>query len=292
MNGGKRSARRGWSHAALLILIPAVSAAQTFQAPEIVFADETGSFEYQATFTAGPGGDVLASYIIDGTANTNLGVFTGDFFCFVGIEEGETWPVFVGGSLLDPAVEGSVFIEFSTGCPGGSGQSLVVETVVVPPPPISVDIDIKPDSDANAINPFARGAIAVAVLGSASFDVADVDAITLAFGPDAAPPKHDLSDPVELAHHLRDVNGDGRTDLISHHSTRDTGIVRGQTHACLSGRTWSGMPFHGCDAIATETPSGGAGCGLGFELTLIVPLLARRRRRRAAHVGASSGRVV
>jgi hypothetical protein len=44
-----------------------------------------------------------------------------------------------------------------------------------------VKIDIEPGSDGNPINPKSRGVIPVAILGSDTFEVADVDVTTLAF---------------------------------------------------------------------------------------------------------------
>ncbi len=55
-------------------------------------------------------------------------------------------------------------------------------------PLLRPQIDIKPGSDANSINPTSRGWIPVAILGSEGFDVADVDAAKLAFGPSEAAP--------------------------------------------------------------------------------------------------------
>jgi len=116
--------------------------------------------------------------------------------------------------------------------------------------PVWVDIDIKPGSDTNPINPRSRGVIPVALLGSDEFDVADVDVSTLRFGPSEAGPAHNLSDSFIYNDHLQDVNLDGIMDLVVHTRTQETGIQCGDSEAMLTGALLSGDLFLGTDALA------------------------------------------
>ena len=154
----------------------------------------------------------------------------------------------------------------------GIGFVLLPEEIdpdALPDPVIRVEIDVKPDSDVNPINPTSQGLIPVTILGSDTFDVANADVTTLAFGPAGASVAH------RNGPHIKDANDDGIDDLLAHFRTEETGIVFGDTEACVTGETLDAAPFEGCDDIQTVPV-----CGIGFELVLLLPPLMWLRRRR------------
>jgi hypothetical protein len=138
--------------------------------------------------------------------------------------------------------------------------------------PFAVEIDIKPGNGLNPINVRSNGVIPVAILGSDTFDVLEVDVTTLAFGPAGAigaAPAHTVGG------HQADVNDDGLTDLLSHYRTQETGIGAEDTEACVVGETFDGTTFESCDEILVISM-----CGLGFELALLLPGVMWMRQRR------------
>jgi hypothetical protein len=172
----------------------------------------------------------------------------------------------------------SWFISVSTAVPsqGALGSSFRVRFDSLFLLPETISIAIKLGNTHNPINPLGRGVVPVAILGSDTFDVTDVDASTLAFGSAGAPLAH------RNGPHSKDANHDGFTDLLAHFLTEEAGIAPGDEEACVTGELLDGTAFEGCDAITTQTPSGR--CGLGFELTLMLAPLCwiygQRRRRR------------
>jgi len=110
----------------------------------------------------------------------------------------------------------------------------------------TVQIVIHPGSfpNASSINPKSKGVIPVAILSTATFDATTVDPASVKFGPDGAGETHGRG-------HNEDVNRDGRTDLVVHFRTQDTGIVCGITSVSLTGITFSGQAIKGSASIRT-----------------------------------------
>jgi hypothetical protein len=130
-----------------------------------------------------------------------------------------------------------VFVTSGSGGLGGPAF-LVFSPVKV----ATVEIDIKPGSVSNSINPRSRGKVRVAILTTDAFDATTVDPTTVLFGTTGT-----KAAPVQSS--LEDVDGD--TDLILHFNTRDTGIACGDTSAILAGETRSGRSIEGSDALKT-----------------------------------------
>ena len=93
---------------------------------------------------------------------------------------------------------------------------------------LTIDIDIKPGSYPNSINPNSKGVIPVAILTTEDFDATTVNGTTVNFGPGDAEPVH---------YALEDVDWDGDLDMIFHFRTKDTEISCGDTSASLKGKT-------------------------------------------------------
>jgi hypothetical protein len=108
-------------------------------------------------------------------------------------------------------------------------------------------IDVRPGSPRNRVRPGSRGVIPVAILGAEGLGAREIDATSLAFGPDGAPAAHEPE-------HLVDLDGDGREDLLVHFRVAASGIAAGEVEACVRGALFDGRPLRGCDAIETVPP--------------------------------------
>lgn len=190
-------------------------------------------------------GDVLPPLfpITPGTAMTG--------FAFKSPNPPGTVKFYATGFTPLPSAPGEMEVEQQLeACPSIAGSffdlavSGTTQGPVKAPSVVAIAIDIKPGSAPNSINPASKGVLPVAILTTSSFDAASVDLGTVRFGPGQAQEAHGTE-------HSEDVDGDGDTDLVLHFATQDTGIHCGDTEATLTGRTISGQPIQGTDAIAT-----------------------------------------
>lgn len=109
----------------------------------------------------------------------------------------------------------------------------------------AVEIDIKPGSFPNSINPGSRGKIPVAILSTAGFDAPhSVNAASLTFGL--------TGDETSLAFcngNGEDVDNDGLLDLVCHFGTPSTGFQSADTAGILRGLLLDGTPIEGRDPV-------------------------------------------
>ncbi len=161
---------------------------------------------------------------------------------YVADPQGFEGPAFGTGSVWAHLIDPTGSLTMTSGSPFMAGSSpwdlATLESA------ISIDIDIKPGSDPNAINPAGSGLTPVAILTTDTFDATTVSPITVQFGPAGASLEHQLG-------HLADVDSDGDLDLVLHFRTQEAGIQCGDTEASLTGETFDGQAIQGSDGVLT-----------------------------------------
>jgi hypothetical protein len=105
---------------------------------------------------------------------------------------------------------------------------------------IIVTIDIKPGGTPNSINRRSNGNVPVALFSSSTFDARSADRRTVTIA-DAAP--------LNIGLGSKDVNNDGRLDVVFHFDTQALNLPDGTVKACLTGNTLTGQAFQGCDSV-------------------------------------------
>ena len=133
-------------------------------------------------------------------------------------------------------------------------------------PPIEselVKIDIKPGSDRSCININGRGTVPVAVLGSARFDISQIDRTTLSFaGLDVGE-----NGKGQLRCREKDTNIDGYWDLICRFDD-DTAkwAPDNESEATLTGNLLDGSAFQGTSSFCLRPEKGAGKSGVPTEL--------------------------
>lgn len=136
----------------------------------------------------------------------------------------------------------------------GSVEAAKSVEITVPRCLITVGIDIKPGSYPNSINLKKKGVIPVAILGSADFDVHNVDMNSLIFA--GLPVKIKGDGRPQCAY--QDVSGnfthpkgapDGFIDLVCQYIMNLSKWAPGDGYATLSGMLLDGTPIEGTDTI-------------------------------------------
>lgn len=127
--------------------------------------------------------------------------------------------------------------------PAGSGFSSIA---FVPDPVISVEIDVKPGDELNALNTGSNGVIPVAILSSSDeFDATQIDPISISLeGAEVS-----VRGKGKLLAHEEDVNGDGLIDLVCQVETESLTFDLEVGEVCLTGETTDGRNIAGCDLV-------------------------------------------
>lgn len=228
----------------------------TFKAPEEYLGDKSSAFGTNLTF------DLWTSIGGEHVSVALVGSSTTLYYWLT--PEGGSWNQFqiplVGSgwkknSHLGPDatdddmsnVLGNVTALYIWGDFTGSGSEYSrLDNVFMAEAPVEiwVEIDIKPGSYPNSINPNAGGVIPVAILTTADFDASTVDPQTVALEGAAARCKGKSG----RYGSMEDVDGDGDLDLVVQ-IENDIEWDPEATEATLTGQLNDGTPIEGSDCI-------------------------------------------
>ncbi|MHC4568817.1 MAG: right-handed parallel beta-helix repeat-containing protein [Planctomycetota bacterium] len=125
---------------------------------------------------------------------------------------------------------------------------------------IDVGIDIKPGSNPNSLNMDGHGVIPVAILGSADFDVTEIDLSSLSFAGLEVRVRGQGQPQCSVEDVSGDFSGgpegapDGHPDLVCHFIDDPGNWAPGDGEATITGNLTDGTPFAGSDEITVLPP--------------------------------------
>ena len=122
-----------------------------------------------------------------------------------------------------------------------------IGVAITPALVLKVAIDIKPGSDPNCFNNDGHGVIPVAILGSGTLDVNDVDISTLELDGQAVA----VRGRNKIMCHIEDTDGDGLDDLVCQIEDEDGTYAQGDGIGTLTGalNDEAETPIMGTDSI-------------------------------------------
>jgi len=184
----------------------------------------------------------------------SLGDVTSDTVFSIPLEAGGSWV----GNVYTAGNPGTWTITGTYNNPD-TGQPVEGTTEITVLPPVTVNIDIKPGSDPNSINPKSKGMLPIAILGN-GLDVTQIDPVTININgvtlATRAPKRKNK--PPKLAFSYEDVNGDGILDMVVFFRVQDLAnaglLVKTTTQLTLTGALNDGTPITGTDSIRIVPP--------------------------------------
>jgi len=114
--------------------------------------------------------------------------------------------------------------------------------------PEAVEIELLSRRKPYRLQPRSRKPVWLALLGSETLDVSEVDRNSLRLGPAGGEPVHRFGGPLVFPW---DWNRDGHRDLLTVFLSRDLGVGHGDDELCLQAETEQGQRLVGCDEVET-----------------------------------------
>ena len=181
-----------------------------------------------------------------GLVNVNYTITTQQWHNVLLRVEGQTASVFIDDNFVFDYSGLSSYTSGRIGVKSINGYRMLYDNVTVRTLSTEVDIDIKPGSDPNCFNQNEHGVVPVAIFGSSTLDVNQIDVESLSL----------QGITVKLAGksgkylvNYSDENSDGYTDLVLQFEDSDSWVDSGDGFATLTGELLDGTKINGVDTI-------------------------------------------